>query len=225
MNKITRFACCFFIIPAFLVAQNTAKIRYVALGDSYTICTGATTSESWPLLLAADLTRSGIPAELVANPARNGYSTRNLIDHELPVLEKSKADFVTLLIGVNDWVREVSAEEFKKNLVYILDKIQATVSNKQQVLLIGIPDFGVTPQGSQYANGRDISQGIQQFNAIIKAEALKRKLSYVDVYTVSLEMKNNSSLVAADGLHPSAAEYALWEKLIFPVAKSLLQKK
>jgi hypothetical protein len=52
-----------------------------------------------------------------------------------------------------------------------------------------------------------------------------RKLSYVDLYTLSLEMKSNSALVAADGLHPSALEYAKWEKLIFPVAKSMLQKK
>jgi hypothetical protein len=32
------------------------------------------------------------------------------------------------------------------------------------------------------------------------------------------------SLVAADGLHPSAKEYAEWEKVIFPAAFELLKK-
>ena len=46
----------------------------------------------------------------------------------------------------------------------------------------------------------------------------------VDVFRLSNEMGKDSSLVAADGLHPSAKEYAEWEKIIFPVALELLAK-
>lgn len=82
--------------------QNNKTVNYLPLGDSYTICTGATEKESWPVILTKHLNETGIKTTLQDNPARNGYSTQNLIDNELPVFKKLKPDFVTLLIGVND---------------------------------------------------------------------------------------------------------------------------
>jgi len=37
-------------------------------------------------------------------------------------------------------------------------------------------------------------------------------------------MGQDKSLVAKDGLHPSAKEYAEWEKIIFPAAMELLAR-
>ncbi|HRD40506.1 MAG TPA: SGNH/GDSL hydrolase family protein, partial [Bacteroidia bacterium] len=74
------------------------------------------------------------------------FSTQNLIDYELSVFEESKANFVTLLIGVNDWVRNVDKQTYTKNLQFILDKVQAKLEDKSKILLITIPDFGVTPE-------------------------------------------------------------------------------
>jgi lysophospholipase L1-like esterase len=37
-------------------------------------------------------------------------------------------------------------------------------------------------------------------------------------------MGEDRSLVAKDGLHPSAKEYAEWERIIFPVVLELLRK-
>lgn len=206
--------------------KNAKAIKYVALGDSYTICTGTNSlNEQWPVILAKHLSKEGIVVELAANPAKNGFSTQNLIDFELPVLKKEKPEFVTLLIGVNDWVRGVEKEIFQKNLVYIIDEIQNTLPDKSKLLLITIPDFGITPTGASYANGRNISEGIAEFNAIILSEAKKRSLAVVDIFELSKKMGSDKSLVAADGLHPSAKEYAEWEKVILPVAKEILVKK
>lgn len=201
--------------------ENNA-VRYVALGDSYTICEGATRETSWPLTMSQKLSAKGKPVELVANPSRTGWTTQNLIDRELPVFDTCRADVVTLLIGVNDWVQGVPAEQFRKNLVYILDHVQAGLKNKQNVLLITIPDFGVTPTGKFYSGGRNISEGIAAFNVIIREEATKRNLPLVDIFQLSKQMGNDQTLVADDGLHPSAKEYALWEKLILPEFERLL---
>ena len=200
------------------------NIRYISLGDSYTICTGAGFNESWPVLLSKHLNETGINNTLVANPSRSGYSTTNLIDYELPVMDTSKADFATLLIGVNDWVRGINAQTFKKNLSYILDYVRKRLTNKKNLIVISIPDFGVTPQGPVIVSGRDISAGISEFNSIIKSEAKKRGLALVDIFEISKEMKNNPDLVASDGLHPSAKEYAIWESLIFAETKKLFSK-
>jgi lysophospholipase L1-like esterase len=199
------------------------EVNYLPLGDSYTICTGATEKESWPVLLTQHLNEDKIKTTLLENPARNGYSTQNLIDRELPLVKKLKPNFVTLLIGVNDWVREVPENTFKNNFIFILDELQKELPDKSKIVLITIPDFGMTPQGKLYGGGRDISEGISAFNSIIKAEGKKRGLPVVDVFAVSKKMKEDNSLVAADGLHPSAKEYAVWEALIFPEAKKLLK--
>ena len=203
--------------------QNNT-IKYIALGDSYTIGTGADPKDAWPILLTKHLNNAGIKTELVANPSRNGFSTQNLIDNELEVFDKSGATFVTLLIGVNDWVREVNTATYTKNLIYILDHVQKKLANKNNILLVTIPDFGVTPQGAYYSAGRDISKGISEFNDIIKAEAQKRNLHVADIFEISKNMKDDPSLVAPDGLHPSAKEYAEWETIILPEAKKVLGK-
>ncbi len=195
------------------------SIKYVALGDSYTIGEGAKQGEAFPDLLVKHLNDStSIHIDLVANPSVTGWTTEDLIEKELSVFDSFKPDFTTLLIGVNDWVQGVDSATFHKNLNYIIDHV---LSTKSKLILITIPDFGVTPTGKMYSNGRDISNGITEFNNIIKAEASKRNLPLVDIFPETQKMKDNPDLIAHDGLHPSAKEYALWEKLIFPVAYKL----
>jgi lysophospholipase L1-like esterase len=198
-------------------------IRYVALGDSYAICEGATWEASWPFLLTKNLNKAGIPVELVANPSKTGWTTRQLIDNELPVFDASSPAFSTLLIGVNDWAQLVNKENFHKNLCYIIDHIQKKIGNK--LLLITIPDFSVTPEGYKYSKGRNISEGILEFNSVIIEEAKKRNLPCVDLFPISLGMKDHPELIAADGLHPSAKEYALWAELIYPAVYDILNGK
>jgi acyl-CoA thioesterase I len=200
------------------------KIRYVAIGDSYTIGEGASSNESWPALLTRHLHVEGVDVDLVANPSVTGWTTQQAIDRELPVFRKERPNFATLLIGVNDWVQGVSADTFRKNFAYLVEQMLADLPNKNRLLIITIPDFGVTPSGSKYARGRNISEGIASFNKIICDESAKRGLRVVDLFGESQKMGRDSSLVAADGLHPSAKAYAEWEKLIFPVALDLLRQ-
>lgn len=199
------------------------QVNYLPLGDSYTICTGTSAQEAWPTLLTKHLNDVGVKTTLLDNPARNGFSTQNLINKELPLLKKLKPNFVTLLVGVNDWVREVPTAIFEKNLKYIIDEVQLQLPDKTKLLLITIPDFGVTPQGKSYGSGRNISKGILEFNRIIIAEGKKRNLQVVDIFELSKKMKDDATLVANDGLHPSAKEYSEWEKLILPASIKLIK--
>jgi lysophospholipase L1-like esterase len=96
--------------------------------------------------------------------------------------------------------------------------------NEKRLLVVNIPDFSVTPDGATYARGRDISAGLTSFNHIIAEEAKRCGLAVVDVFPLSRKMGHDRSLVAADGLHPSAKAYAEWEQLIFPAARKLLQR-
>lgn len=117
----------------------------------------------------------------------------------------------------------VSAEDFRKRFVLLVGRMLEVVHDHDRLLIVTIPDFGVTPTGARYARRRNISEGIAEFNKIITEEATKRRLQVVDVYELSKKMKTDAALRAADGLHPSAKEYAEWEKVIFPAALKILK--
>ena len=208
---------------AYVRMQHTPKIKYLPLGDSYTIGTGASEQDAWPVLLAKHLNERGITCEILTNPARNGFSTYELISEELPLVAELKPDFITLLIGVNDWVRGVSKEKYALHLAYILDTLQKNLKNKTSILLVNIADFGVTPYGKNFSGGRNIRQGISEFNMVIEQEAKKRGLKVVDLFSQSVEMERDVSLVSSDGLHPSAKGYARWEALILPAVLEVLK--
>ncbi len=156
---------------------------------------------------------------------QSGWTTQDLIDKELSIYESSDPDFATLLIGVNDWVQGVDEETFRKNLKIIIDRMQNGLPNKQNMILITIPDFSATPTGKRYDIDRKATEGIARFNSIIEKEGAARNIPVVDIYPITQKMKNDPSLVNPDGLHPSRKEYALWTDEIFPIALKMLKNQ
>jgi lysophospholipase L1-like esterase len=207
------------------MAQPTSeRIRYAVIGDSYSCGEGATPKESWPALLTQHLNAQGLHVDLVSNPSVTGWTTKDALDRELPKFISSNPNFASLLIGVNDWVQGIDESTFRNRFSYLIDQMLAVLPNKKRLLVVTIPDFGVTPTGPKYSRGRNISEGLARFNQIVVEEAKKRGLPVVDIFSLSKKMGENRSLVAKDGLHPSAKAYAEWEKIIFPAAMELLQK-
>ena len=207
-----------------MAQTNPQKIRYAVIGDSYSCGEGAKPSESWPSVMTQHLKAQGLDIELVSNPSVTGWTAKDAIDKELPKFVRSNPNFATLLIGVNDWVQNVDELSFRNRLSYLLDSMLAVLPNKKRLLVVTIPDFGVTPTGHKYSHGRNIHEGIAAFNKIVTEEAHKRGLQVVDIFQLSKKMGEDKSLVAKDGLHPSAKAYADWEKLIFPSALELLKE-
>lgn len=200
------------------VAKAAPGVLYVALGDSYTIGTGVHPSKAWPSLLAEHLKSDGLNIALV-NLARNGYTTQDLIDKELPVFESVGPNFATLLIGANDCTRGVSLADFKGRLSVSLDRILKVLPSSARLIVLTIPDFSVTPQGAPFAKSDDI----RRFNAVILDEAQKRGLTVIDLFPVSKKMKDSPDLIAPDGLHPSAKAHLVWEELTFAVVEKILK--
>ena len=206
-----------------LSAQENKEIRFIPIGDSYTIGAGASAQESWPALLTSHLKSEGFDIHLANNPAHAGWTTVHAIKLELPALKEGSPNFVTLMIGVNDWTQGMEGAEFRRNFAYLLDAIQVELKGKGQLLVVNIPDFSMTPSGKAFGRERDISHGIGEFNQIIVDESHKRGLSVVDVYSASQKMRDNPAMIAADGLHPSAKGYLLFEEAIYPAARKLLE--
>jgi len=197
-------------------------IRYLALGDSYTIGESVPENERWSILLAGLLGQNGHPAE-VAIIARTGWTTTELWEGIQAREINPPYDLVSLLIGVNNQYRGYDTDEYREQFVFLLKKsIDYAGGNPSRVIVLSIPDWGATP----FASGRDraqIAKDIDAFNAVNRAETEKAGAPYVDVTPVSREAVNDPSLIAGDGLHPSGKMYAEWAKLALPVALRILQ--
>jgi lysophospholipase L1-like esterase len=194
-----------------------AALRYVALGDSYTIGTSVAEEERWPNQLAAVEPR----LELVANLGVNGYTSRDVIDRELPQLDALAPEFVTILIGVNDVVQRVPVPLYRGNLGQILDALVAKVG-AGRVLAITTPDYTVTPSGALYGDPNRQAAAIRACNAILAELAGGRLVQVVDIHDLSQKAVDDPSLVAEDGLHPSAQQYVLWMSRIYPAVRRML---
>lgn len=192
-------------------------MRFVALGDSYTIGTSVREAERWPNQLVTRIPE----LELVANLGVNGFTSRDVIEVELPRLPKLQPELVSLLIGVNDVVQGVPAEAYRANVVDILEDIVARVG-AAHVVVVTTPDYTVTPAGADYGDLAKQSAGIRRNNAIITELAEARGIAVVDIFDISLEALHDRSLVAGDGLHPSGAQYARWVDRIAPEVRRLL---
>jgi len=199
-------------------------LRYVALGDSYTIGTAVrATAERWPdQLVDRCRTAEGAPRlELVANLGVNGFTSRDVIETELPRLRALEPEFASVLVGVNDVVQGVPAPEYEANATTILDALLALLP-PERIVAVSTPDYTVTPQGAAYGDPTEQSAGIRENNAILASLALARGIAFVDIHDLSLGAASDGSLVADDGLHPSGAQYGLWCDRIAPVANALV---
>jgi lysophospholipase L1-like esterase len=200
-------------------ASPQTGLRYVALGDSYTIGTSVPAAESWPSQLVERL--DGRLA-LVANLGVNGYSSADLIDDELPRLAELEPQFVSVQIGVNDVVRGVDLPTYSANVDRILDDLLARLP-AHRIVAVATPDYTVTPMGSAFGDPSSQSAGIHQFNQVLDRAASDRGIAFVPgIFQLSQAAATDQSLVASDGLHPSGAQYALWVDAIAPVVESLV---
>lgn len=195
-------------------------MRYVALGDSYTIGTSVDAADRFP----DQLVRRVPELELVANLGVNGYTTADLIRDELPALTGLAPDFVTLLIGVNDVVQSMPSATYEANVVQIFDVLLAALS-ADRLVAVSIPDYTATPAGADYGDPTTRSSAIVDANAIMERLTGDRGIAFIDIFDISLGAATDRSLVAADGLHPSGRQYAVWVERIAPVVAGLLGKR
>jgi lysophospholipase L1-like esterase len=194
-------------------------VRYVALGDSYTIGTSVAAGERWPDQLVARLPE----LELVANLAVNGFTSADVIDVELPRLPALHPELLTLLIGVNDVVQGVPETVYRGNVAGILDELVGMVG-ANRVLVVTTPDYTVTPAGADFGDPATQSAAIRRNNAINSELAAARGIDVVDIHDLSLRAATNRELVADDGLHPSGAQYALWVERIEPIVAGMVAR-
>lgn len=206
--------------------MNAPALTYLALGDSYTIGEGVAEEGRWPVQLARALRADGIA---LADPriiATTGWTTSELewgIDAAEPL---GNYELVSLLIGVNNQYRNRSAVSYAGEFHTLLQRaIRHAEGRHHRVLVLSIPDWGVTPFArTDKRDAATIGKEIDDFNAAAREVCEKETVAFVDITPLSREHGGSPEMLAEDGLHPSAAMYALWTQTALPVARGLLSR-
>jgi len=198
---------------------EVSALRYVALGDSYTIGTSVAEAERWPNQLAGRIDE----LDLAGNPAVNGFTSADLINDELPRLDALRPELVSVLIGVNDVVQGVPDSQYSGNVAIILEELLTRLP-PSRILCIATPDYTVTPSGAAFGDPAQQSDAIIRFNAILREACEHREVRFVpEIFEISQAALDDPSLVADDGLHPSGKQYSLWVDAIEPIVRELIE--
>ena len=200
-------------------------IRYLALGDSYTIGESVAESERWPNQLAAMLLAEKNMQTDVDIIARTGWTTSELWQGIQANPPQRTYDLVSLLIGVNNQYRGYSVDEYREEFRFLLGRsIEYAGRDPDRVIVLSIPDWGVTPfAGDRHVDV--ISKEIGIFNTANREETESAGAHYVDITPISRQALDDLSLIASDGLHPSGKMYTLWAEEALPVAIESLIKE
>ncbi len=195
---------------------------FLALGDSYTIGEGVPADGTWPAQLAAILRAEGHDLGTPEIIATTGWTTDELdaaIDARDPGAGRA---LVSLLIGVNNQYRGRDVDAYRGEFAALLARaIGFADGHAERVVVVSIPDWGVTPFAQD--GQRDvaaIAAAIDAFNAAARDETARRGARWVDVTAISRGPARD--LLAEDGLHPSAAQYAQWARAVLAQTRDVL---
>jgi lysophospholipase L1-like esterase len=213
------FALFPFIFPGVMWAQTfipESPVRFLALGDSYTIGESVPTMHRWPIQLSDSLQARGITVDTLNIIATTGWRTDNLISAiSNKKLEAGRYNFVSVLIGVNNQYQGRPFAQYQLEFPALLDSaVRYAGGDKNHVFVVSIPDYAYTPYGQQSGNPAQITAQLNQYNAFAKHIADSLHITFFDITPISRQGLQNTAYVAGDGLHPSGAQYTQWVKLM-----------
>lgn len=168
----------------------------VCFGDSLTEGFGAGRGEDYPSILASHL------GMRVLNAGERGDTTTAALGRlERDVLQHNPR-LVIVLLGGNDFLRQVPLEETKKNLEEIVRRIQ------QQGAMVAIAGLRLGLFTDEY--GRIYQEIARKYRALYIPEVLKGILS--------------NSQLKSDSIHPNGAGYRLVAERVFRSVRPLLEE-
>ena len=195
-------------------ADPSEPVRYLALGDSYTIGTGASgPGTAFPSRLRSRLEEYAGRAVEVVNAAANGYTTADVVRDQLPLLERVRPDLVSVLVGANDVALGWSLDDYQRGMRTIYAGVARAVGRPAAVLAVSIPDWSVTPAGRGLGLPDELRTRIETCNAIAQLEARTRGFLWADVSEVSRAFGREG--LSEDGLHPDDRQYEAWAEAIW----------
>ncbi|GAA4077508.1 SGNH/GDSL hydrolase family protein [Flavobacterium cheonanense] len=203
-------------------SSSGKTIKYLALGDSYTIGQSVCETCRFPIQLQNELKNYLTSKDVFITNiiAQTGWTTTNLKSAIASQNPTNDYDLVTLLIGVNNQYQNrpfsLYEQEFPELVNIAIDKAKGIKAN---VIVVSIPDYAYTPFGN---GNTTISMQIDAYNAFAENYCIQNNITFVNITDITRQGLIQPNLVAIDGLHPSELAYSKFVERIFPKAKMVL---
>ena len=214
-SPVRRTVCgglaAFLLFSALGGRGQAEELKYLALGDSFTIGELVAVDERWPVQLVKQLRGRG---HLFADPyiiATTGWRTDELIEATTgdSRIVDARFDLVSLLIGVNDQYQGHDVERYGPLFRKIMKIALAHSKNGERGLIVlSIPDWGATPFGKDKA--QQVKKEIDAYNSVARAICKEMGVTFFNITEISRGAAEDPALIADDGLHPSGKMYSAW---------------
>ncbi len=199
-------------------------LRFLALGDSYTIGESVQERDRWPVQLVNRMKRDyGVKDAEVDIIAQTGWTTTVLKNAIAALLDTTKEyNLVSLLIGVNNQYQGVEFSVYETEFVELMETALSIVDgDHRRVFVVSIPDYAYTPS---FRNDERVSRELDIYNDYNEKIAKQYGVAYIYITPISRNGLEDPELVADDRLHPSGKQYTEWVKAILAQMEIILQE-
>ncbi|NNK81783.1 MAG: SGNH/GDSL hydrolase family protein [Flavobacteriaceae bacterium] len=204
------------------ISSLEGDFKILSLGDSYSIGQSVCETCRFPEQLKSELEvnypLSTFQLQVIA---QTGWTTTNLINAINSENPDNDFDIVTLLIGVNNQYQNKPFSLYEEEFPFLVNKaIEKAKGNKDNVIVISIPDYAYTPFGN---GNQTITLEINTYNDFAEEYCNQNNISYVYITDITRQGLMDPNLVASDGLHPSELAYSKFVERILPIAAEKIQ--
>jgi acyl-CoA thioesterase-1 len=194
-------------------------LTYLALGDSTGLGLGAKNGYGYVDQLMTRI-KTEHPGARLVKLCRLGETTSSLLQRLTETLSV-KPSFVTLSIGMNDILQQISEQEFSANYEAIVKRLGRLVV---PIVITNLPDISFAPRIPNSMR-KEMHVRVLLFNKQIKVMAKRYALLFVDLYAASEKMiATHPDFFSSDGFHPSDAGYGFWTLSMWPTVKIAIKR-
>jgi lysophospholipase L1-like esterase len=194
-------------------------VVYVALGDSTGVGVGARKGGGYAARLFERVERVR-PGSRLVNLCVSGATSTDVLRVQVGRVGEASPTLVTLCIGINDVTRQVSPEQYARNLEEIVARLRAQTA--APVVVSNLPDVSHAPAVPFFLRAAS-RRRIQQLNSRVADVTERHGLFLADSFEKSAAViPTHPEFFSPDGFHPSDEGYEFWAFEMWPAVKRAL---